>query len=213
MREEGGVKLFQRPFVVTDRRCSSCDISFRDGATSPASCQHMKTWKKDKVLVQGAFGQKNKSRRSLVHFTLVKHLTTKYRTHKHFKSHHDANYVENMEGAQNNNFKFYQTNNGCVICFDTIPKEYIKKVIHIRDRGSHESQDSRFSCTHTIEKDASDNVVEPDKGYFLCNAAGVKRVVSSSAWRPLKHMKSCFGLGSDLSRGNIGTSSNWKALG
>ena len=40
-----------------------------------------------------------------------------------------------MEGAQKHNLKVYQPLNGCVICLDTIPKEYIKKVIRIRDRA------------------------------------------------------------------------------
>ena len=49
--------------------------------------------------------------------------------------HHDAIYVVDMEGAQQTDFKFYQTINGCVSCLNTIPKEYIKKVIHIREKA------------------------------------------------------------------------------
>ena len=52
-----------------------------------------------------------------------------------FKSHHAAICVVDMEGAQKKNLKFYQTLNGCVVCFDTIPREHIKKVIYIRDRA------------------------------------------------------------------------------
>ena len=40
-----------------------------------------------------------------------------------------------MEGAQKKNLKFDRTLNGCVICFDTIPLEYIKKAVRIRDRA------------------------------------------------------------------------------
>ena len=40
-----------------------------------------------------------------------------------------------MEGAQTENFEFYRTLNGCAICFNLIPKEYIKKVIHVRDKA------------------------------------------------------------------------------
>ena len=43
-------------------------------------------------------------------------------------------YVVDMEGAQKENFNFCQILNGCVICFNTISKAYIQKVIHIRDK-------------------------------------------------------------------------------
>ena len=37
------------------------------------------------------------------------------------KSCHDAIYVVGMVRAQEETFKFFQTLNGCVICFDTMP--------------------------------------------------------------------------------------------
>ena len=40
-----------------------------------------------------------------------------------------------MEGAEREEFKFNQTLSGSVICFNTIPWEYIKKVMHIRDKA------------------------------------------------------------------------------
>ena len=57
------------------------------------------------------------------YFTLVNPvdpiLNNKYEECEHFQPHHDAkNFV-----------------NGCAICFDTIPKEYIKKVIHTEGQG------------------------------------------------------------------------------
>ena len=54
--------------------------------------------------------------------------------HKHFKSHHSSVYVVDTDGALKNNIKFNQTLNGSVISLDTISKEYIKNVIHLRDR-------------------------------------------------------------------------------
>ena len=72
-----------------------------------------------------------------------------------------------MEGAQKKNLKFDRTLNGCVICFDTIPLEYIKKAVRIREgQSKSRRQDSRFSFTHTLEKDAGDNAVEPDKEHL-----------------------------------------------
>ena len=58
--------------------------------------------------------------------------------------------------------------------------------VSTRSQGVHEesrphqgqsecqSQDSWFSCTHTVEKDASDNVVEPDKGVLLVHRLSTK---------------------------------------
>ena len=75
----------------------------------------------------------------------------KYKAYKH----HDAISVVDVEGAWKKNLKFFKTLNGCALCFDTIPKEYIKKVIHIRDRARN-----RGSVTHIpSKKDDSDNAV------------------------------------------------------
>ena len=46
---------------------------------------------------------------------------------------HGAIYVVDMEGAQNKNPKFDRALNGCIVSFDTIPEDHMKKVIHIRD--------------------------------------------------------------------------------
>ena len=71
------------------------------------------------------------------------------------KLHHDAIHVVDMESAQQDNFKIYQTLNGCVICFNTISKECIKQVIHIRRKSRDQRQDSRRGDTHTPSKRAS----------------------------------------------------------
>ena len=70
---------------------------------------------------------------------------------KQFKSYtllslHDAIYFLKMESAQKKNLNFCQTLNGCVIFFDTLSKEYFQK---------SSTSGTRFSCTHTVEKDAS----------------------------------------------------------
>ena len=44
-----------------------------------------------------------------------------------FKTHQDAIYVADMEGAQKKNVKFYHTLSGLVVCVDTITKEYVRK--------------------------------------------------------------------------------------
>ena len=68
-----------------------------------------------------------------------------------------------MEGTQKKNIKLDQTLKGCVISFDTIPEECIKAVIH-----RYTCQYSLLSCTPTVEKYASDSVVEPDMEYLMC---------------------------------------------
>ena len=88
--------------------------------------EHAKYEKKHerKDSYEAGFDQ-NKGRQA-VHFTLVnpldRHANKKYEACAHFKSHHDAIYVVDMEGAQKNNLKFYQTVNDCVVRFDTIPR-------------------------------------------------------------------------------------------
>ena len=39
------------------------------------------------------------------------------------------------ERAQAEHFQFYHTLNRCVICFDTVPKESLGRIIHIRDKA------------------------------------------------------------------------------
>ena len=46
---------------------------------------------------------------------------------------HDAIYVVDMEGAHNKNLKFDRALNDCIVSFDTIPENHMKKAIHIRD--------------------------------------------------------------------------------
>ena len=72
-------------------------------------------------------------------------------------------YFVDMGRAQEKNIKFYHTFNGCIVCFDTIPKECTKKVIRSMDRTGTEAG-LRGAVAHTLsEKDASDTIVEPDR--------------------------------------------------
>ena len=66
---------------------------------------------------------------------MEKNRDNKYKAHKHVKPHHDVVCAVDMEGAQKENFEFHKTLAGCVICFNTIPKECIKKVIHFREKA------------------------------------------------------------------------------
>ena len=72
-----------------------------------------------------------------VHLTLVNTMDTdpdkKFMAHKPCESHHDAT-TRCGRGRRAEDLKFFQTHTGCVICFDTIQKDYIKEVIHNRGR-------------------------------------------------------------------------------
>ena len=91
---------------------------------------------KENGLGPGCFDQ-NKGGQA-VHFTLVNPLNRSTRL--------------DMEGAQKKkNLTFYQTLNGGVICFDAIPKEDIKKVIHIRGRADTKAR-IRASVAYILSK-------------------------------------------------------------
>ena len=83
-------------------------------------------YKKNFIERGGSFDQ-NKDR----HFTLVspsdRNPNKKHNAYNHFKTHQDAIYVADMEGAQKKNVKFYHTLSGLVVCVDTITKEYVRK--------------------------------------------------------------------------------------
>ena len=76
--------------------------------------------------------------------------------YKHLRPHHNAIYVVNMVGAQ----QFYQTLNGGLICFNTIPQEHIEEVDHIRDMAETYA---RIRGTFSVKKDVRDSTVEKDK--------------------------------------------------
>ena len=81
-------------------------------------------------------------------------------SYEHMTLHHNAIYVVDMSGAQQKgNFKFYQTVNGCSV-FDTFPEEYIKKVVHIRDKAENFAR-IRGAVAHIPDgQDASNRAME-----------------------------------------------------
>ena len=74
-----------------------------------------------------------------------------------------------MKGAQQEDFKFFQTLNGTVICNNTISNVYIRKVIHIRDKAEI-YVNIRGAVAHMWWKNVSDSdsAVEKDKESFYC---------------------------------------------
>ena len=88
-----------------------------------------------------------------VHLTLVNPMNTdpdkKFMAHKPCESHHYAT-MRCGRGRRAQDLKFFQTHTGCVICSDTIQKDYIKEVIHIRGRT-----DTNAKIAHSVNKVAS----------------------------------------------------------
>ena len=112
------------------------------------------SWSTKKALKEGGLVpsgfEGNTGRQHAVYFTLVnpmdKSPDKKYKACKHSNPHHDAIYVADMEGAQKDNFTFYRTHHGCVICF--AHQESHPHQGHDRYRR----QDTTCSGTHTVGK-------------------------------------------------------------
>ena len=124
----------------------------------------------ERGLVPGGFDQ-NKGRQP-VYFTLVNALGSnpnkKYKAHKHFKSLYGAINVVDMDGAQKKILKFHQNAQWLHCLFRHDPKEYMKKVVHIRDRANAKAR-IRGSVAHTLSKRTP--VItwwSQTKEYFLC---------------------------------------------
>ena len=88
----------------------------------------MKIQKRSGGLVSGGFGLSNG--RKAVYFSLVSPLDPnpdqQYKPYLHMKNHHDRLNMIDLEVAQISQ-DFDQTANGSVLCFDTIPSEFLKK--------------------------------------------------------------------------------------
>ena len=96
-------------------------------------------------------------------------LTKKCRAYTHLET-HDTIHVLDKEGAQDEDFKFYKTvEKGCVVCFNTIFKEYTKRVIHVEGQSRDTRQDSRRDFVHTVEKIVDDSTVEKETSIALRN--------------------------------------------
>ena len=65
--------------------------------------------------------------RETVYFSLVSPLDENpdpnYKPYLHVKNHHDMLFVIDLEAAQHS-LDFYQTTNGSVLCYDTVPAEF-----------------------------------------------------------------------------------------
>ena len=56
----------------------------------------------------------------------------KYKPYQHMKQHRDRLFVMDLEAAHNS-LEFYQTANGSVLCCDTVPSEFLTKIINLKD--------------------------------------------------------------------------------
>ena len=124
--------------------------------------------------------------RQAVHFTLVKPWdadpNNKYKASNHVIARHDAMYVVEMEGAQKKNFEFYKTINGCVVCFDTIPRSvHQKRSSASRTRQRHTPGFAVRLHAYLRKKNARDNVVKPDKEYLLCKGSQQRYLAGGSS--------------------------------
>ena len=109
--------------------------------------------------------------RQAVYFLLVNsmdlNIDKKYKAHKHLKPHRGTVNVVDMAGAQKENFEFRETLNGCVICFVTIPREYIKICHADQGQGRDIREESRCGCTHTVKEIVGVRTVENNM-YLYC---------------------------------------------
>ena len=123
-----------KPFVYQSRRRQRKRCSTTSGA------QSLKTPpRKEALYLEGSIKHK---RRQAAYCTLVnpmdKNPDPKFCGLPALEALHHAIYVVDMERAQEEQFKFFQALNGCVICFDTIPKECLKRVsfIYVNEAGT-----------------------------------------------------------------------------
>ena len=56
----------------------------------------------------------------------------KYKPYQHMKQHRDRLFVMDLEAVQNS-MVFYQTANGSVMCYDTVPSEFHTQIINLKD--------------------------------------------------------------------------------
>ena len=68
-------------------------------------------------------------------------------------------HTKNTRLTKKEKFEFYQPLNGCVICFNTIPKQYIKTVT-TSGTGRERRQDLRRGCARTVKEIIDDGTVE-----------------------------------------------------
>ena len=83
--------------------------------------------------------------RKAVYFSVVSPLDPnpdpKYKPYLHMKNHHERLFVMDLEAQ--NSLGFYQTANGTVLCYDTVPSEFTTKIINLKD-GSERFRKEEF---------------------------------------------------------------------
>ena len=87
-----------------------------------------------------------------MYFSLVSPLDPnpdrKYQPYLHMKSHHDRLFVTDLEAAQDS-LEFFQTANGSVFCYDTVPLEFLTKIINFKrtdQKGLETKNFKRRNC-------------------------------------------------------------------
>ena len=79
-----------------------------------------------------------------MHFSLVSTLDPspdpKYKPYIHRKNRHDRLFVIDLEAAQNS-LEFNQTANESVLCYDTVPSEFLTKIINLKEGSQRLGKD------------------------------------------------------------------------
>ena len=83
-------------------------------------------------------------------------------------------------------FEFYQTLNGCVICLNTIPKQYIKTVT-TSGTGRERRQDLRRGCARTVKEIIDDGTVENNISTSVAKAIAKDTLLEGNSVRDPQH--------------------------
>ena len=73
----------------------------------------------------------------------------------HMKNHHDPLCEIDLETAQNS-FEIFQTTNGSVLCYDTVPSEVLTQIINLEDgseKFGKEDKEEESSSTKRSRRD------------------------------------------------------------
>ena len=123
---------------------SRCEDSIKSGGPVPA-------------------GLGNNKGRKAAYFLPVPRLdpypNPKYKLHFHMKIHQDRLFVIDQEAAQNS-LEVHQAASGSVLCYDTVPAEFLTKTINMKDRSEwlvrgefEEEEEEESSPTKRIRRD------------------------------------------------------------
>ena len=113
-----------------------------------------------------------------MHFSLVSQLDknpdSKYKPHGHREAHHDSMFVTDLHSAFDS-LGFRQTANGSVLCYDTVPTEFLYKIINLR------SGSEKFAKPRTEKETSPTNKSKRDLDHFEQHVTGAIRKVSDNA--------------------------------